>query len=519
MHRKTVREFTMLLLQDPASAYLPLSIKKTPTAAAMDVEGGVQTAIGKLGIQRITNTGTTRTDLRAVLEGPGFEESEAQLVAKLSLSTPLMPTSALEKLTTETAKEVHAKPTRKGQNTLPEGLLSNTTVSSGTSNRDILTELRAEISSTIEKIGQEYVALYPEATQSLPSLVAAANSVNDPTSATGAATGPQTQEERKVEFLEFLTTNGIFHELKESLKPKVQLLIREKYGNRGRALGSSQVLGTMDRNRGDADKFAMTQEVTEASIETLLSELYVFLLKECSLVLNSMFTDTVIARDTAEFEKSAFLNDEAETEAQLVERLLQQARDAAASGSHDIASALHLERMQIINHSPSLGPDAEVLHGAYAAYGEFLLQQSASVLASAGTVSADVQTMLLDKAQSLLGKARSALSSAYSIKPSAWQVALLYAGILVELDQSEQAEVVLQDILRTQLDGNYKGNNFVLQSFSEFDGYDSDALCPVDPRCYSVLAALFNLQGHALKARKALLLANRFVNIFERCIQ
>lgn len=509
MHRKTVREFTMLLLQDPTAAYLPVAVKKTPSAAVMEVEGGVQTAAGKLSIQRITHTGTTRAELRAVLEGAGFEETGSQLVANLTLSSPLMPTSALEKLTAETAKE-GVKTGKKGQTSIPEGLLSNTTVSSGTSNRDILTELRAEISSTIEKIGQEYVALYPETTQSLPSLVAAANSVTDPaTGATSQTKGEQTQEERKIEFLEFLTTNGIFHELKESLKPKVQLLIREKYGNRGRALGSSQALGSVDTNRGDADKFLITQEINETSIETLLSELYVFLLKECSLVLNSMFTDTVIARDTAEFEKTAFLNDEAETEAQLVQRLLLQARDAAASGSHDIASALHLERMQIINHSPTLGPDVDILHGAYAAYGEFLLQQSASVLASAGTVSADVQSMLLDKAQSLLGKARSALSSAYSVKPSAWQVALLYAGVLVELDQVEQAEVVLQDILRTQLDGNYKGKDFVLQSFSEFDGYDSDALCPVDPRCYSVLAALFALQGQSLKARKALLLASR----------
>jgi hypothetical protein len=511
MHRKTVREFTMLLLQDPAAAYLPVVVKKTPSAAVMEVEGGVQTAAGKLSIQRITHTGTTRAELRAVLEGTGLEETGSQLVAKLTLSSPLMPTSALEKLTVETAKEGGGVKTgKKGQVSIPEGLLSNTTVSSGTSNRDILTELRAEISSTIEKIGQEYVALYPETTQSLPSLVAAANSVTDPaTGATPQAKGEQTQEERKVEFLEFLTTNGIFHELKESLKPKVQLLIREKYGNRGRALGSSQALGSVDTNRGNPDKFLITQEINETSIETLLSELYVFLLKECSLVLNSMFTDTVIARDTAEFEKTAFLNDEAETEAQLVQRLLLQAHDAAASGSHDIASALHLERMQIINHSPTLGPDVDVLHGAYAAYGEFLLQQSASVLASAGTVSADVQSMLLDKAQSLLGKARSALSSAYSVKPSAWQVALLYAGILVELDQVEQAEVVLQGILRTQLDGNFKGKDFVLQSFSEFDGYDSDALCPVDPRCYSVLAALFALQGQPLKARKALLLASR----------
>lgn len=510
MHRKVVRQFTLLLLQDPASAYLPLNLKKSPAAAFMEVEGGVQTLAGKLNIQRITNTNAVNPELFAVLDGV---DDSTKLSVRLTLSAPLLPTSALEKLTAEIEKE-GAQRKQKGilkkKSDIPEEILSGKAVTGVDSNRDVLKELRAEISSTVEKIGQEYVSLYPEPTQSIPTLVAAANSSSDPTSQTSPRGNHiQTQEERKLEFLEFLTSNGIFHDLKESLKPKVQLLIKERYGNRGRALGKSQALASVDLNRGDADKFQVTQEINEASIEALLSELYVFLLKECSLVLNSMFTDTVIARDTAELEKTAYINDETETQAQLVQRLLSTARDAAASGAYDIANAVHLERMQIINHSPVMGPDVDLVHGAYAAYGEFLLHQSASVLASASTVGAELQEMLLDKAQTLLGKARSALNSAYQIKPSAWQVALLFAGILVELDQSEQAEVVLQDVLRTQLAGNYKGKEFALQSFSEFDGYDSDALCPVDPMCYSVLAALFHLQGHALKARKALLLANR----------
>lgn len=525
MHRKVVRQFTLLLLQDPASAYLPLSIKKTPSPTFLEVEGGVQTATGKLNIQRITHTGAVKPELFATLEGAGLDvdadsgagvSAASKFSVTLSLSAPLLPTSALEKLTAEMEMNGGALKAQRGgmkkKSDIPDDILSGKAVTGGDANRDVLKELRTEISSTIEKIGQEYVSLYPEPTQSIPTLVAAANSTSDPTTQTcPRGSNVQTQEERKLEFLDFLVNNGIFHELKESLKPKVQLLIKERYGNRGRALGKSQALASVDLNRGDADKFQVTQEIDEGSIEALLSELYVFLLKECSLVLNSMFTDTVIARDTAELEKTAYINDEAETQAQLVQRLLLQARDAAASGAHDVANAVHLERLQIINHSPIMGPDVDLVHSAYAAYGEFLLQQSASVLASASTVGAELQVILLDKAQTLLGKARSALSSAYQIKPSVWQVALLYAGILVELDQAEQAEVVLQDVLRSQLEGNSNSNGkeFALRSLSEFDGYDSDALCPVDPMCYSVLASLFHLQGHALKARKALLLANR----------
>lgn len=514
MHRKVARQFTLLLMQDPGSAFLPVSLKKTPAAQFMEVEGGAQVLSGRLSLQRITNSGTTRAALIATLDGEALDP-DTKLVAQLSLSAPLLPTTALEKLTAETGQQQPGVRFQKenGRSDIPKGLLSNKVVSSApNTNRDVLSELRAEISATIEKIGQEYVSLYPEPTQSMPALVAAANSTSDPTSQTSPrGSGAQTQEERKAEFLEFLLANGIFHDLKESLKPKVQLLIRERYGSRGRAMGRSQALGTVDINRGDADKFQVTQEITEASVETLLSELYVFLVKECSLVLNSMFTDTIIERDVAELEKNALVDDEAETPAQTVQRLLHQAVDAAASGAYDVASAVHLERMQIINHSPAMGPDVEVVHGAHAAYGEFLLQQSASVLASVGTSPPEVQAVLLDKAQSLLGKARSALHAAYQVKPSAWQVGLLYAGILVELDQPEQAEVVLREVLGTQLAGAGKGASYDLQSFAEFDGYDSDALCPVDPMCYSVLAAMFHLQGDALKARKALLLANRWV--------
>jgi hypothetical protein len=509
LHRKVARQLTLLLLQDPTSAYLPLTLKKTPAPQFMEVEGGAQAITGRVSLQRITNTGTTRAALHSTLD---VESADTKLVTQLSLSAPLLPTTALDKLAAEVSQAPRSKKGADGQarSDIPDGLLSNKVVSSVNANRDVLSDLRAEISATIEKIGQEYVSLYPEPSQSMPNLVAAANSTSDPTSQTSPrASNAQTQEERKAEFLEFLMSNGIFHELKESLRPKVQVLIRERYGNRGRALGKSQTLNSVDLNRGDADKFQVTQEITETSVETLLSELYVCLVKECSLVLNSMFTDTIIERDVSELEKSALVDDQAETLPQIVRRLLDQAVDAAASGAYDVGNALHLERLQIINHSPVMGPDVDIVHAAHAAYGEFLLQQSASVLASVGTSPAEVQPVLLDKAQSLLGKARAALQAAYQVKPAEWQVGLLYAGILVEVDQSEQAEVVLREVLGTQLADANKGSAYDLKSFSEFDGYDSDSLCPVDPMCYSVLAALFNLQGDALKARKALLLANR----------
>eukprot|EP00600_Ochromonadales_sp_CCMP1393_P001529 CAMPEP_0174990296 /NCGR_PEP_ID=MMETSP0004_2-20121128/21235_1 /TAXON_ID=420556 /ORGANISM="Ochromonas sp., Strain CCMP1393" /LENGTH=1178 /DNA_ID=CAMNT_0016243873 /DNA_START=248 /DNA_END=3785 /DNA_ORIENTATION=- len=513
MHRSVARRFTLLLLQDRAKAYLPMTVKRIPTAAAAESQGGELVATA-LDISSITNTGETAPALTATLPMPMPMQGEGRAPADTSARHINGGFAALSK----------------EQSDIPAGLLSSQVVSAADPNRDIMKELRAEISSTIEKIGQEYVSLYPEPTKAPTTLVAAAGnpsaggSVNagegEGAGGSAAAAGsprasdaphPQTQEERKIEFLAYLKDNGLFHDLRVNLKPKVQLLIREKYGNRGRALGKSQAIGTIDLNRGgDEEKFDdVTQEINEASVEAVLSELYVFLLKECSLVLNSMFTDTIIDRDASELEKNAYINDQEETKMQTVSRLLNQAADAAANRAFEIADMLHLERIQIINHTPALASDIDILHTAYASYGKFLLEWSATVLATAGAAaSSEMQAVYVEKAQDVLNKAREALGSAYRVKPTAWEIALLYGGILVELQQEEQAEQVLLDVIRSQISSN-SSREFSMESFSEFDGYESDALIPVDPKCYSTLAALFSLQSFPMKSRKALLLANR----------
>ena len=94
-------------------------------------------------------------------------------------------------------------------------------VSSNDDNKDVLKEVRDEIVNTIERIAQEYLAIYPTPI------------VTSSSYATGSsAAAAMNKEERKLEFMTYLTSNGIFHELRENLKPKVQTLIREKFGVR-----------------------------------------------------------------------------------------------------------------------------------------------------------------------------------------------------------------------------------------------------------------------------------------------
>ena len=540
MNRKVARKFLFLLFQDPKSAYLPIIAKKIPTSQYTEIEGGNLQLTGRVNIQTLTSTGLLQSDLTVVFDNnndintttptdtttSSSTTTVSKLITTLTINSPLLPVSAIDKLPSTTENN---NPNTTTSTKIPPSILSNKSVTNTTTNTDILSDLRVEITKTIEKIATEYVSLYPESTQSLPTLTTTNINItttdnntieNNNTNITSSNNNYiQTKEERKNDFLNYLINNGIFHELKESLKPKIQQLIREKYGNRGRALGKSNILKEFDQNssNNNENNNDFNKEINDNNINILLSELYIYLIKQCNIILNSIFTDTIINRNIEEFEKYSTINDEKETNIQCLDRLLLQANDLTANGLYNEANLIYLERIQIINHNIELNTNTIIIYNAYKVYGEFLLQQSASILISCSISNSNISNILIEKTQTLLNRAREALYTAYTINPSAWQTGLLYAGILIELDQIEQAEVILQQILAVQLTtttiGGEGGNSktFDLQSFNDFDGYDSDALCPVDPQCYSVLAALFHIQGHTLKARKALLMANRWV--------
>jgi Flp pilus assembly protein TadD len=161
------------------------------------------------------------------------------------------------------------------------------------------------------------------------------------------------------------------------------------------------------------------------------------------------------------------------------------------------AEALHLERIQLVNHSAMLGSQSSAVHDVYAKFGEFLLIQLAAEKGLDG--GSNTTTILLNRA-------REALALAFVADEMDWQVGLLYACVLIELDQQEQSEVVLNRVIEVQLSDSA---NYTMKTFVEFDGYETDSLCPINPKCYAVLAALFSIQNLPLKARKALSLANR----------
>ncbi len=495
MHRSDARQLVALISRDPSLAYLPLTVRKSPTAEGIAAEGGELFATGLADISPIVAVNSTAVDIAVALQGQDFsEDGAAQCVVRLTCSTPLVPRSALQSLT-----EKNIAGGQKSSAGLPQSLLNKHQVSSQDPNKDAVGLLRDEISAAIERVAQEYLSLYPIAA----SADLRANSSSSPTNEDPAAAAKH-QEGRKAEFLNYLAANGIFHELKERLKGSVQQIIRNNYSSRGRALGRSAELRAMDVNDPSATS---GEQLSDDRVESVLGELYVFLMKECSAVLNSLFSETVVDRQVGELERNARVDDEDETVLQQLTKLSNQADDAAADLRFEASEMIHLECIHLVNRHACLGSNASVVHSVYARYGEFLLGYSAALLTSPST---SPEASVENRSKDLILRAREALSTAVDADGSAWRVALLYAGVLVECDQQELAEVALLQVLSVQLSGKDKsGGKFALGSFSALDGYESDRLVPADPQCYSALAALFSLQSLPLKCRKALRLANR----------
>jgi hypothetical protein len=219
-----------------------------------------------------------------------------------------------------------------------------------------------------------------------------------------------------------------------------------------------------------------------------------------------MFTSTVIQKDISELDNPACINDEKETKDQVFQRLLRQANDAEADGRYDLANTYHIERLQMLDQVSSMGCIVANVHSAYLQYGEFLLRRAANVIYVAAMT---VNESDREEYDTLLRKAREALAIAYKNNTTDWNTSLLYATVLIECDQQELAEEILHTNLASQLQSG-NNNEYGLSDFdNDFSGYESDKLCPVNPRSYAVLASLFAMQSKGLHCRKALLLANR----------
>jgi hypothetical protein len=317
-----------LINNEPDHVYLPLTLKKVPTAEGIPNEGGELFATAVLDISSIVSPGQSVVPLKASLQGDGMDVTRPSFsVDFASVNRPLVEQSPMssfqQPLSSSGSKRV-----------VDSGLQITTAPSNPVPTRDILQELRDEIANTVERISQEYVALFPQSlapTSSSPLLGSPAHSHSSsnqegnrsPTLNSQAANpiNPYNSEleERKDKFLQFILSNGLFHELQENLRIKIQLLIKEQYGLRGRALGKSEVMKGIESSSSD-DKSATIL------LQNILSELYKFIMKKFNLVINSLFKTTVIQKDLTLTDNPAVINDEYETDEQIFHRLLRQGK-------------------------------------------------------------------------------------------------------------------------------------------------------------------------------------------------
>lgn len=369
-------------------------------------------------------------------------------------------------------------------------------------NRDVKGELRAEIQSVVRQIALEYVALYP--------LADSTEGVNIADTA-----------ERKAEFMYYLSSSGVYHMLKEKLKPKIQRSVREMFGVRGRAINPNSQFLPPEGYENEAD----------IPMSALLGELYVFLTKETNIVLNEMYESTVVKRDMVEIEQSNRLtsatgtstgiDDEKETQTQAFERSLDMAWNAEADERFWVAEQYHLERIQAVKNCPLFKQLTDYRHSAYAQFGEFMQRRAAWTILLAKSATSEVPApgiprangdMLFEDAQYFTSRARQALEAAIDIDPSQYKSVLLLVSILLDTQEYDRAYSLMADLMSRLLNIEGYPHNVGIFSYDQFEEYQDNQLVngtPIDPLCYVVLAMIFTVKGNALGARKAILMANR----------
>lgn len=478
-------------------------IVKSPLPESAALEGSQEIQLYfSFSFPELLNPGAQSVSITAFVSSPRNESSSINesrppvVLLEAGLNAPLVPASP----------SIAPTPRR------PADVVSAKALSSDSS-RNVLRELNEEIASTIRQIASEYVALYPISLTGDDSDSSASKTANNSSNA------PATLSDRKAGFLHYLSSSGVYHSLKEKLKPRIQRIVVEKFGRKAQALGHSESLKNMNQTNGVTynasgdrnEEEGLSEEVHDPSsvmssqssyaveMEALLAELYVHLTKQCNLVLNSLYTSTVIDRQEKETQGERYVNDSQELPPQKLKRLYWQACDAEADQRGEVAEQFHLERIQLLNREASLVASPETVHQVYSDYGEFCLRQSTLLSrARLGRSNADIS-----QAKELFDRGREALAMALS-QSKHWKTGLLYACVLVEFEQYDRAESLLNSVIAQQsLDTSQTD---ILQNF---EGYESDKICPIDPLCYGILAGFYSLLKNPLRARKALKLANR----------
>ena len=499
LHRSTSRALRAFLTAGGESQ-LAVTIKKTrPQAADTPAAAAPAKGKGEAAPEPVKNltargfmniAGLKVPDARGVtfpftatasaeesIPSEGSEATEEAFVVSLCGEAAIMLTRALVPSTSFPAANI-----------LPVDAISLKQVGGEAMNRDVKKELRMEVQGIVKEIAQEYVCLYPQP----------------------PGEGEMTAEQRRGHFMFHLSNSGIYHRLKETLKPRIQRVVRERYGVRNRALGNVE-------KSVPAVGFKDAESVP---MDELIGELYVVLVKECNTVLNGMYKNTIVVRDAEELEKTAVIDDEKETPKQKFFRLFKLAADAEADKRYSQAEQLHLERIQLVELEVLLNTDPQAPHHAFFQMHEYLLRRAADALISdrvtrameLSTSQTDAEDEGFDAIPAVVEEtrlqAREYLNHAIQLKSNHWMSHMQMGCLLLEANQHERAGEFLMSAIHLQLeDRSPEEQNW--RTMDDFQGYESDKLCPVHPLSYVMLSLYFTKVEQPLNARKAIRMAIR----------
>jgi hypothetical protein len=562
-HRSEIVQFVSLLQSDVTHAFIPVTFRKLPTSEFITIEGGEVFGTGLMDISCLVSSqyaGEIRFPMIVTgssLQGDGFLEVNSQLEIVFRVNAPFLPKTALNTLESlpPPANNHHHKHTNMNDHENNRSPIMNEKIpqlSKIPVNRDVIQELRDEIANTLEYIAQEYVSLYP---RSLNETVDMNNNNhsnshnNSHSNSSNNIVGNNHEkkdattlfEEQKIAFMHYLANSGVFFDLQEKMRNKIQLYIHDIYGRKGRALGKSILLREKDSSLQFPQDDEEEQDTTttnnnnnnnmqqmNADVQAILSEVYTMIMKECNIVLNAMFGSTILQKQALEVEQPMRFIDEEESIDQTFQRIYLTAIDAAADEQYLKAEQLHLERLQYLDHSSKLAVQPDYYHQAYADYAVFLLEYGQHILYQHSCLSSFQQQHAYTMYTSLLQKARLALKIAkdHDTNQTHWEMLLLYIMVLMECDQWDTLPDLFQEILFIQQQQqasqqrSSKKTSLQMNSWNEFTGYETDELPFIHPRYYTILAIYFTRlsqtsnnstasKAAALNARKALRLALR----------
>lgn len=461
-----IKKFLNVLISDTSKAFVPLTAKKLPLSDQISVEGGEIFATGLIDLSCLLSPGELSFNIEVPLQGDSFVGFDTSVKLELRINHPLF-----ENIPNIQSNNIDLSSVSS---------LSSFSISTLSSRRKVLEELEDSITSILTSILQEYISLYGnENVDFNPSLL----------------------EKKNENFFQYLNNNGYIHEINQFLIPRLEYYIHDVYGLKGRTLGKSEILKSIDMNF-----IQINESNLDELIRNLLSEIYLNVISKCDKIINKLLPSTINLNNPASLNNLKYYDDEMYSIQNKINLLNKLIEDAESSNNYLESNRLHIEKLEFISHDIIQGSTSNILYKSYKSYGLSLLKEYFYHNYTKNTkIANNINPALY--ISSLLNRARESIAYAFSLNSLDWELGMLYVGILIECNQIEQSEEVMHQIIYNCLDSRKIEYN--LTDFSNLSGYNSDELCPIPPIIYALLAGIMFLKGKFLECRKSLILANR----------